>query len=420
MKKTIVLGVTGGIAAYKAVALSSLLTKQGYNVYVIMTESATKFVTPLTFQTITRNPVYIDTFDERDPKVVSHIHLADSADLFVLAPATANIIGKLANGIADDMLSTVLLATTAPVVLAPAMNVHMYTHPAVQENLNKLKAWGYEVIDPEEGPLACGYVGKGRLAEPDQIFAWIEAYFQGKMAHVKSPNPDILLNLHREQGLKDLAEKTILITAGPTQEPLDPVRFITNRSSGKMGYALAQVCLDLGAKVLLVTGPTHLAPPEGAQVYPVKTAEEMAEIVLSLLPQADWVIATAAVADYRPKIVYKQKIKKKDEVLSIELVKNPDVLKLVGENKHSNQTIIGFAAETEKVFEYAWEKLKKKNLDFIVVNDVSKPDIGFDQDQNEVVILAKNGDKTFLSKMDKVQIAQQIIATVLRSQGERA
>lgn len=419
MNKNIVLGVTGGIAAYKAVALCSLLSKQGYNVHVIMTESATKFVTPLTFQTITRNLVYTDTFDERDPKVVSHIDLADLADLVVLAPATANIIGKIAHGIADDMLSTVLLATTAPVVLAPAMNVHMYTHPAVQENLRKLKIWGYEVIEPNEGPLACGYVGKGRLAEPDQIYSWIEAYFNGERSDIRTPNPETLMDrLQINQIPQDLSGKTVLITAGPTQEPLDPVRFITNRSSGKMGYALAQVCLNRGAKVHLVTGPTYLTPPQGAEIHAVKTAEDMAEKVLALLPQVDWVIATAAVADYRPKIVHTQKIKKKDEVMKIELVKNPDVLKLVGENKQSHQTIIGFAAETEKVLENAWEKLERKNLDFIVVNDVSKPDIGFDQDKNEVVILDKNGNQYALAKMDKVHIANHIIDTVLRSQGD--
>lgn len=421
MSKNIVIGVTGGIAAYKAVILTSLLVKNGYKVWVIMTESATQFVTPLTFQTISRNPVYIDTFEEREPNVVSHIEIADKADLVVIAPATANMIGKLANGIADDMLSTVLLAATAPVVLAPAMNIHMYTHPAVTENIEKLKKWGYQFIDATEGTLACGYTGKGRLEEPEAIFAWIEQYFQGLMPAVVSPNPDPDL-LQRKLGIQmkqDLSGKRILVTAGPTQEAIDPVRYITNRSSGKMGYALAAALKKRGAHVILVTGKTALTPYTGIEVHKITTAEEMAEVVAANLAQTDWVIGTAAVADYRPKEIHQQKIKKSSDHLILELVKTTDVLKMVGEKRRSDQVIIGFAAETENLIDHAKAKLNKKNLDYIVLNDVSKVGIGFDSDDNEISILTKGGHQYDIPHMSKDEIANRIIDVILQDLGEQ-
>lgn len=421
MSKNIVLGVSGGIAAYKAVILTSLLVKNGYQVWVVMTESATQFVTPLTFQTISRNPVYFDTFDERDPKVVTHIDLADKADLVIVAPATANILGKVANGIADDMLTTTLMATTAPVVFAPAMNIHMYAHPAVQENMKKLSSWGYQFIDAAEGALACGYIGKGRLEEPDVIFEWVEQYFNGLLPSVVSPNPDPDLATRKAGGLinQDLSGKTVLITAGPTQEAIDPVRYITNRSSGKMGYALAESTKKRGANVILVTGKTSIPLPLGIEVHNITTAEEMADVVLAQMDRADWIIGTAAVADYRPKIVHQQKMKKSSEQLTLELVKTSDVLKLVGERRRNDQVLVGFAAETEKLLEHAESKLLKKNLDYIVVNDVSKEGIGFDSDQNEIIILTKNGGQYEISQMSKDKIADQIINIVLKHQGDR-
>lgn len=419
MSRNIVLGVTGGIAVYKAVTLTSLLVKNGYQVWVVMTEAATKFVTPLTFQTISKHPVYVDIFDERDPNVVSHIDLADTADLVVVVPATANSMAKVANGIADDMLSTLLLATTAPVVFAPAMNIHMYSHPAFQANMRKLIDWGYEMIDAEEGLLACGYTGKGRLAEPEAIFAWIEQYFQGAKPNVKSPNPDPLLELRKIGAVyeQNLRGKKILITAGATQEAIDPVRYITNRSSGKMGYAIADACAKRGAEVILVTGKTNLTPPAGVELHQITTAEQMAQVVGQRLDNVDWIIGTAAVADYRPKVVHEQKLKKKTDTLVLELVKTVDVLKMVGERRRPDQTVIGFAAETENTIEHAQSKLINKNLDYIVLNDVSKSGIGFDSDQNEVTILTKSGARHNLPQMNKSELAHHIIQTIVNDLG---
>ncbi len=421
MSKNIVLGVTGGIAAYKAINLTSLLVKNGYQVWVVMTESATKFVTPLTFQTISRNPVFIDTFEEREPDVISHIDIADKADLVVVVPATANIIGKLANGIADDMLSTVLLATTAPVVIAPAMNIHMYSHPAFEENMKRLKNWGYQFIDAAEGPLACGYTGKGRLEEPEAIFSWIEQYFMGLKSSVVSPNPDPDLQLRKTgvQAKLDLAGKRVLVTAGPTQEAIDPVRYITNRSSGKMGYALATALKKRGAHVILVTGKTALTPYAGIEVHKITTAEEMAEAVAAQLLRVDWVIGTAAVADYRPKEIHQQKMKKSSKKIVLELVKTIDILKMVGERRKPDQVIVGFAAETENLLEHAKAKLVNKNLDYIVLNDVSKAGIGFDSEDNEIIILTKNGGQYDIPQMSKDEIANQIIDVILNDMGDQ-
>ncbi|SHN15552.1 bifunctional phosphopantothenoylcysteine decarboxylase/phosphopantothenate--cysteine ligase CoaBC [Gracilibacillus kekensis] len=385
--KKIVIGVSGGIAAYKAIALTSKLTQSGAEVKVIMTKHATEFVTPLTFQAISRNPVYTDTFDEKDSSVIAHIDLADWADIFILAPATANLIGKVANGVADDMLSTTLLATQSTVYLAPAMNVHMYQHPAVVENMKKLESWGYRFIEPGDGYLACGYIGKGRLEEPEKMVELLE------------------MDTNRTTKWKG---KKVLITAGPTREALDPVRYFTNYSSGKMGYALAQSAMENGAEVYLVSGPTHLEEPQNVRVFHVSSASQMFETVKHLYDEVDIVVKTAAVADYRPKQTVEHKIKKNNEPLSVEMERTTDILHYLGEHKR-NQFIVGFAAETQNLKEYGTKKLVSKNLDAIVLNDVSQSDIGFDSDQNQVIFLTRAGNEQFVPQASKKQIADQII-----------
>ncbi|MBD0379342.1 bifunctional phosphopantothenoylcysteine decarboxylase/phosphopantothenate--cysteine ligase CoaBC [Paenibacillus sedimenti] len=385
--KTIVLGVCGGIAAYKAAALTSKLTQAGANVRVIMTESAVQFVAPLTFQTLSRHHVFVDTFDEKDPSVVSHINLADSADLVVIAPATANMIGKLALGLGDDMLSTMLLATMAPIWVAPAMNVHMYANPAVQQNMQTLRSRGVRFIEPGEGQLACGYVGKGRLAEPEEIFAAIEQHFAGN-------------------GL--LQGQRVLVTAGGTVERIDPVRYITNDSSGKMGYAIAEEAVRMGASVTLVTGPTALPAPEGVEIIPVQSALDMREAVMSRMNTSQLIIKAAAVADYRPAVVAEQKMKKKADSLTLELVKNPDILQEIGTLK-KDQFVIGFAAETERLDEHALEKLKRKNCDLIVGNDVSQEGAGFSGDTNAVRIFDRNGLVEALPLQSKKDVARRLL-----------
>ncbi|CAH1205088.1 Coenzyme A biosynthesis bifunctional protein CoaBC [Paenibacillus allorhizoplanae] len=387
--KTIVLGVCGGIAAYKAAALTSKLTQAGAVVRVIMTRSAVQFVAPLTFQTLSRHHVFVDTFDEKDPAVVSHINLADSADLVLIAPATANTIGKLALGLGDDMLSTTLLATMAPIWVAPAMNVHMYANPAVQTNMETLLRRGVRFIEPGEGQLACGYVGKGRLAEPEEIFAAVERHFQGEPGR--------------------LAGKRVLVTAGGTVERLDPVRYLTNDSSGKMGYAIAEEAVRMGAKVTLVSGPSALAVPEGVQLVPVQSALDMREAVLSRLGESQLIIKAAAVADYRPAVVAEQKIKKKADSLTLELIKNPDILQEIGTLKTKKQFVIGFAAETEALDEHAMDKLKRKNCDLIVGNDVSQEGAGFGGDTNVVRFYDQNGLVQALPIQSKWDVARKLL-----------
>ncbi|MGG1514728.1 bifunctional phosphopantothenoylcysteine decarboxylase/phosphopantothenate--cysteine ligase CoaBC [Paenibacillus oryzisoli] len=386
--KTIVLGVCGGIAAYKAAALTSKLTQAGAVVRVIMTESAVQFVAPLTFQTLSRHHVFVDTFDEKDPSVVSHINLADSADLVLIAPATANMIGKLALGLGDDMLSTTLLATEAPIWVAPAMNVHMYANPAVQANMQTLASRGVRFIEPGEGQLACGYVGKGRLAEPEEIFAAVERFFAGET--------------------KPLAGKRVLVTAGGTVERLDPVRYLTNDSSGKMGYAIAEEAVRLGAQVTLVSGPTALPAPAGVQLVRVQSALDMREAVLSRLDAQDVVVKAAAVADYRPAEAALQKIKKKADTLTLQLVKNPDILQEIGTLK-THQFVIGFAAETENLDAYAMDKLNRKNCDLIVGNDVSQDGAGFGTDTNIVRIYDRSGLVQALSLRSKSEVARELL-----------
>ncbi|MFE5427991.1 bifunctional phosphopantothenoylcysteine decarboxylase/phosphopantothenate--cysteine ligase CoaBC [Peribacillus simplex] len=398
--KKVLLCVTGGIAVYKAAALTSKLTQEGAHVKVIMSESARKFVTPLTFQALSRNDVYTDTFDEKDSSVIAHIDLADWADIILLAPATANVIGKVANGIADDMITTTLLATEAPVWVAPAMNVHMYAHPAVQKNMETLRSFGYQFIEPGEGYLACGYVGKGRLEEPETIVEHLNRYF-GERKSQKQP----------------LKGKKYLITAGPTREAIDPVRYVTNHSSGKMGYALAEEAIEMGAEVTLITGPVNLTPPLKARVIPVESAADMYDAVFDQFDSSDVVIMTAAVADYKPKIYHAQKMKKQPGENVIEFERTKDILKELGENK-THQILVGFAAETNNVEEYARGKLVKKNADMIVANNVTVAGAGFGTDTNIVTIYDKDGSAIELPKMSKADIAKSILAEVSRMQKE--
>lgn len=392
--KRILLCVSGGIAVYKAVALTSKLVQAGAEVKVMMTASAREFVTPLTFQALSRNPVYTDTFDEKDPSVIAHIDLADWPDLILVAPATANMIGKIANGLADDMISTTLLAATAPVWIAPAMNVHMYDHPAVKKNMSTLSSFGYSFVEPGEGYLACGYVGKGRLEEPETIVSLIGSYFS-QASHTQ----------------KILEGVNVLVTAGPTVERIDPVRFFTNRSTGKMGYALAEQAAKLGASVTLVTGPTNLEYPKGVQVVQIESAQQMLEAVMQRYHEADVVIKSAAVADYRPKHVFDQKMKKQPGEAVLELERTTDILRTLGERKE-HQLLVGFAAETEQVDEYAQKKLASKNLDMIVANNVTTEGAGFGTDTNIVTLYKRSGESKELPILSKHDVATEVLKEV--------
>ncbi|ALX47415.1 bifunctional phosphopantothenoylcysteine decarboxylase/phosphopantothenate--cysteine ligase CoaBC [Lentibacillus amyloliquefaciens] len=391
--KNILLGVSGGIAAYKACALTSKLTQEGADVKVIMTENAARFVSPLTFQALSRNPVHIDTFDEKDPAKVAHIDLADWADMTILAPATANLIGKLAGGIADDMLTTVLLATQSSVYIAPAMNVHMYAHPSVMENMKRLDAWGYHFIEPGDGYLACGYVGKGRLEEPESIIETVEQH-QSTQA--------------------ELSGKKVLISAGPTQERIDPVRFFTNHSSGKMGFALAEEAANLGAEVVLVTGPVSLeARNSQIKRVDVVSAAEMYEAMHDHFPSSDIVIKAAAVADYRPKQTFDEKMKKQSGNWHVEMERTQDILQSLGERK-AHQFVAGFAAETTSPVEYGLNKLNKKNLDAIIINDVAAEGAGFAGDTNAVTYVNKAEDTKEITLRSKQEIAKEILLSISR------
>lgn len=396
--KSIILGITGGIAAYKGAALCSKLVQAGANVRVIMTESATKFITPLTLQTLSRNPVYIDTFDERDPAVVSHIDLADHADLIVIAPATANAIAKLAGGHADDMLSTTLLAATCPILIAPAMNVHMYEHPAVVSNLELLASRGAMFVEPGTGQLACGYVAKGRLAEPEDIAAAIVSWFARSVK---------------------LACKRVLVTAGGTMERLDPVRYLTNDSSGKMGFAIAEAARLMGADVTVIAGRTAVSPPAGVRVIRVESAQQMLEAVTGMYEETDIVVKSAAVADYRAVNVSDRKLKKSGEKLVLELERTTDILETLGERK-THQFLVGFAAETDQVEHYAMDKLRRKHCDLIVANDVSKDGAGFNGDTNIVQVFGTEGLVESLPLLSKREVAirlMEIITGRLTSRG---
>ncbi|MGD9209577.1 MAG: bifunctional phosphopantothenoylcysteine decarboxylase/phosphopantothenate--cysteine ligase CoaBC [Desulfobacteraceae bacterium] len=388
--KYIVLGVCGGIAAYKAAELVRLLTKQEALVKVVMTKNAEKFVGPATFEALTHQTVCSDLFDRTDEAAISHIEWAQQADAVVIAPATANIIGKMAGGIADDALSTFLLAVTAPVIVCPAMNTHMYESRAVQRNLKILKDDGYLILDPGQGELACGTVGPGRLPDPEQIF-------------------DRLVSALT---IKDFKGMHVLVTAGPTQEAIDPVRFISNPSTGKMGYALAKAAEHRGAHVTLVSGPTDLLPPLNVEVIQIQNTKEMAHAVMQRFDQVQVVIKAAAVSDYRPSLVVKHKIKKTDDPIHLEMIRNPDILKEIGRRK-SKQILVGFAAETQQLEENAATKLKSKNLDMIVGNLIGPMDSGFKADTNRVALFHKDGTKEALPVMDKFAVANGILDRIL-------
>ncbi|NLM53026.1 MAG: bifunctional phosphopantothenoylcysteine decarboxylase/phosphopantothenate--cysteine ligase CoaBC [Firmicutes bacterium] len=387
--KSILLGITGGIAAYKAAELCRLFVKAGATVRVVMTTAAKEFISPLTLQTLSKHQVYDDLFAATKRYTVEHVALTKAADLFVVAPATANTIGKIAAGIADNLLTTTILAARCPVLLAPAMNTYMYKHPAQQENLRKLKAWGYHLVEPVAGELACGETGAGKMAAVEEIFAAACRLLQENTAW---------------QGLK------VLITAGPTREAIDPIRFLSNHSSGKMGYALAEVALTWGAAVTLVSGPTHIEPPPGVEFVQVTTAQEMYKAVLQHFDSSHVVIKTAAVADYRPAVTHKEKLKK-GETLTLELVPNPDILAELGKRK-KQQILIGFAAETNNIERNAIAKLKQKNLDFIVANDVTQEGAGFNTDTNQVQIFYADGSRKRLGLMTKKELAAYLLQEI--------
>ena len=394
--KNILVGVTGGIAAYKSAGIVSLLKKKGYNVKVVMTENATKIIGPLTLETLSRNRIYVDMWDSNPHYEVEHISLADWADLVLIAPATYNIIGKVANGIADDMLTTILSAVSVrkPVFFALAMNVNMYENPILKENIDKLKSFGYRFIDAEEGLLACNYSAKGRMSEPENIVDEIERY----SIFSKFENFDTALK-----------GKKILITSGRTKENIDPVRYLSNNSSGKMGYSLAQAAVDMGAEVTLISGPTNLKIPNGLRNFiSVESALEMYEKVDEYFKNTDIFIACAAVADYRPKEYKKEKIKKSDSDFVIELVRNPDIL-LEMSKKKEKQLLVGFAAETNEIRENALKKLEKKNLDIIVANNASV----MGSDENVIEIIKKDRTSVEISQKSKVELAYDILSEVI-------
>lgn len=388
--KTIILGVSGGIAVYKAVELLRLLTKAGAKVHVVMTKNAQEFVTPLTFQALSSNPVHTDLFNLCQEQKIDHISLADRADLFILAPATANLIGKIAHGLADDLLTTTIMATKAPVLVVPAMNTNMYEDSIFQRNEKVLMDNGYHVMEPATGDLACGWHGKGKLPDPEQIF---------KVANtVLTP--------------KDMFGCHLLVTAGPTREEIDPVRYLTNYSSGKMGFAIAAVAAARGASVTLVSGPSNLMVPDGVKCVPVCSAQQMRDAVLKHYPETDVVIKAAAVADYRPVQRVENKIKKADEQLTLQLEKTADILSELGAQK-GGRVLVGFAAETERLLAHAAEKLQKKNLDMIVANDVTAEGAGFDVDTNIVRFLFADGRVKELELMSKEQVANQLMNQVV-------
>ncbi len=399
MQKTIVLGVTGGIAAFKAAQLASDLIKKDYDVEVILTKNATQFIAPLTFEALIDHNVVVDTFEKVQNRSIHHISIAKKADLFILVPASANVIAKVAHGIADDMLTTTFLACNKQKVICPAMNTQMYENPITQENLQRCRDLGYAILEPAVGQLACGDTGKGKLCDLQDILDYVDRFF------------------HRSDLLKG---KRVLITAGPTQEALDPVRYLTNHSSGKMGYSLAQAALDMGAEVTLISGPVQLTAPKGVRFYPVTTAKEMFDAVCAHCDTADFIIKAAAVGDYRPLYVSEQKIKKGGERLHVEFVKNPDILAYLGEHKRPHQIICGFAMETQNLLENAQAKLENKHCDMIVANDLHTEGAGFQSDTNIATILDRSS-RTPCPKMSKYALGVTILKHMLalRTQGEQ-
>lgn len=404
MKKNILLGITGGIAVYKMLDVASKLRKLGYELNTIMTENACEFVKPLSFETITNNYVVTNTFERPKTWEVEHIALAKKADLMLIAPATANIIGKVAHGIADDMLSTTVMATKCPIVFAPAMNTAMYENSIVQDNIAYLKEKGYLFIEPDSGWLACGDLGAGKLPTPDRIVEYVVNYLEnGQTTHEEEKV--------QSERVRDLEGKHILISAGPTIEAIDPMRYITNHSSGKMGYAIAEEAVKRGAEVILVSGVTQLECPKGVDYIQVKSARDMYEAMHSNFEWADAVIKTAAVADFRPKDESEHKIKKTGNHLVLELVPNPDILQSLGERK-THQILVGFAAETQNIIEYAKQKIEKKNLDFIVANNIAVAGAGFKGDTNIASIIEKDGSITEYDKMYKSELGHVILDKV--------
>jgi len=385
--KTVLLGVTGGIAAYKAAYLASALVKQHANVEVIMTNNATQFITPLTFEELTGNRTMVDTFDRNFPHQVVHISIAQKTDLVIIAPATANVCAKLAHGLADDMLTTTVLACNCPKLICPAMNTGMYVNPVTQDNLHILRRYGWDVIEPDSGRLACGAEGKGKLPDPEIILKHI-------LKHIALPH--------------DLTGKKVLVTAGPTQESIDPVRYLTNHSSGKMGYAIAYIAMLRGADVTLISGPTAIAPPPFVTLVPIKSAKEMFEAVKETLPYSDLIFKAAAVADYTPAEYVDEKVKKKDSDLSIALKRTEDILKYIGENRLPHQVICGFSMETQNMLENSRSKLIKKNIDMICANNLKTPGAGFGVDTNVITIITKE-DITQLPLQSKESAASAII-----------
>jgi len=390
-KKNIILGVSGGIAAYKSVELLRLLVKQGASVRVMMTKNAQWFVGPLTFEALSGQPVCTDLFEKNDDASIRHIQWAEVADAVVIAPATANIIGKLSGGIADDALSTFMLAVTCPVIVCPSMNTHMFESRAVQRNLETLRADGHFIIDPESGTLACGTTGPGRLPEPEDIVDRIAYYLS----------------------TKDLKDKKILVTSGPTRESVDPVRFISNPSSGKMGFAVARAAEYRGGEVTLITGPTHLPDPNNVKIIRIQTAREMAQAVFENMEHSDIIIKTAAVSDYRPKDPATQKIKKEKGELVLYLERTQDILKEIGMKK-KDQILVGFAAETENLEQHAETKRVEKNLDIIVGNIVGEPSSGFGADTNKVTLFYKDGTQEPLPVMEKDAVAHILLDRILK------
>ena len=389
--KRVVLGVSGSIAAYKAADLASQLVKSGVEVFPVLSAGAARFVQPATFRALTHHPCPVDLFEEPFPGEIAHIWLARNCDLFVIVPASMNVIARLANGLAEDMLTAAALACTVPILLAPGMNTGMWNNPATQSNLAKLQGYGYYFIEPTTGRLACRTEGVGRMADVPTIFAAIQEM------------------LHRNDSLRG---KRVLVTAGPTREPLDPVRYLSNRSSGKMGYALAEAAKLRGAEVTLVSGPTALPTPGSVEMVRVETASEMADAVLSHAASADYVFAAAAVSDYRPAEIADQKLKKTGDAPTLTLTQTTDILAELGRRKPAAQTLVGFAAETEHLLDHARRKLESKNLDWIVANDVTQEGAGFDGDTNIVTLLGQNGQEIALPLMTKREVAERVLDVV--------
>ncbi|MCG3401379.1 bifunctional phosphopantothenoylcysteine decarboxylase/phosphopantothenate--cysteine ligase CoaBC [Staphylococcus massiliensis] len=398
--KNILLAVTGGIAAYKAIDLTSKLTQRGYTVRVMLTPHALEFVTPLSFQAISREAVYTNTFNEQNPAEIQHITLGDWSDAIIVAPATANTISKLSLGLADDMVSSTLLATNTPKFIAPAMNVHMYENQRIQHNMATLKKDGYHFIEPGEGFLACGYVAKGRMEEPLNIIKFVE--------HTMDAS-----NVSQSESSGYFNDKNVLITAGPTVETIDPVRFVSNRASGKMGYKIAEALVEKGANVTLVSGPTYLEPPQGVNFVSVTSAEDMFQAVKSVYESQDVVFKTAAVSDYTPIETLEHKMKKQEGDLSVTFKRTTDILKYLGEHK-THQKLVGFAAETQDIKKYATGKLKRKNADVIIANNVGDTSIGFKSDDNEVTMYFKDGTERAFQKADKGTLAKALIEELER------